>query len=62
MSLDIYVRYEKRQILREIQNAYKEKKGRGRPPSKKILFSSIDWNELVSENKLNTLALPTSKE
>ena len=54
---EVFVREEE-----AIQNAYKEKKGRGRPPSKKILFSSIDWNELVSENKLNTLALPTIKE
>lgn len=46
----------------EIQNRYKEKRGRGRPPSKKVLFSAIDWNELYTENKLNTLPLPTIKE
>ena len=46
----------------EIQKKYKEKRGRGRPPSKKILFNTIDWNELFTENKIDTLPLPTIKE
>ena len=45
----------------ETQNSG-EKRGRGRPPSKRILFNTIDWNELFTENKLDTLPLPTIKE
>ena len=44
------------------QDKYNEKRGRGRPPSKKILYKNIDWNKLNEENNLDSLPLPSLKE
>ena len=46
--------------IREI--AYKEKKSRGRPPSKKIPYGDIDWADYAKNKKLNNLSLPSLKE
>ena len=44
------------------QDKYNEKRGRGRPPSKKIIYKNIDWNKLNEENNLDSLPLPSLKE
>lgn len=53
-------------IIRETNeiriNQYKEKKSRGRPPTKKIPYSDIDWVDYTKNNKLNSLSLPSLKE
>jgi len=46
----------------EKQKEYSERRGRGRPPTKKILYKNIDWNKLYEEDKINTIPLPSLKE
>ena len=46
----------------EKQLKYNEKRGRGRPPTKKILFKNIDWKQLYNDDKLNSLSLVSLKE
>ena len=46
----------------EKQKKYNEKRGRGRPPTKKKLFKDIDWNQLYNDDKLNSLSLVSLKE
>ena len=44
------------------QEKYNEKRGRGRPPSKKILYKNIEWGKLNEEGNLDSLPLPSLKE
>jgi len=46
----------------EKQRVYNEKRGRGRPPTKKTLYKNIDWNKLYNDDKLNSLSLVSLKE
>jgi len=46
----------------EKQKEYSERRGRGRPTTKKILYKNIDWNKLYEEDKINTIPLPSLKE
>lgn len=46
----------------EKQEKYQARRGRGRPPTKKILYKEIDWNNLYEEDKIDTLPLNTLKE
>ena len=46
----------------EKQRKYNEKRGRGRPPTKKTLYKNIDWNKLYNDDKLNSLSLVSLKE
>ena len=56
----------KDEVIREenkvIHEKYISKRSRGRPPSKKIPYNDIDWNDLAKNNKLNSLSLPILKE
>ena len=46
----------------EKQENYSKRRGRGRPPTKKILYKEIDWKKLYEEDKIDTLPLNTLKE
>ena len=54
---DIFLKEEK-----EKQENYSKRRGRGRPPTKKILYKEIDWQKLYEEDKIDTLPLNTLKE
>ena len=58
MKIDEIVRKENE--IREIE--YKEKKSRGRPPTKKIPYSDIDWADYAKNKKLNDLNLESLRE
>ena len=47
---------------KEKQEKYNEKRGRGRPPGKKIFYNDIKWNELYEKNEINKLSLNSLKE
>ena len=54
---DIFNKEEK-----EKQEKYNEKRGRGRPPGKKVYYNDIKWNELYEKNEINKLSLNSLKE
>ena len=54
---DIFLKEEE-----EKQENYSQRRGRGRPPTKKILYKEIDWQKLYEEDKIDTLPLNTLKE
>ena len=70
-SIRYYWMYQSDGMLKEIiflkeeeekQRIYNEKRGRGRPPTKKTLYKNIDWNKLYNDDKLNSLSLVSLKE
>ena len=46
----------------EKQENYSKRRGRGRPPTKKVLYKEIEREKLYSEGKIDSLSLSTLKE